>query len=195
MSAPKSPPPGSMPSSLGSPDVQSMMNQAMAAKNAGGGATTGSPALTPPGAMNPATTSTRSPRPVGTPLQELKYIGKDVGQGVLGIIQSLFPPLRILPSDTPETQAKKNQMAQKMQQWDQDRIQFAHQRYQEEMTKKQQEEQVEQQKAAQKAAQSKDLPTPSGKRSGAAAPGQGQSKKQSFMDDFDKKRQQLSSAS
>jgi hypothetical protein len=198
MSQQKSPPPGSMPSSLGSPDVQSMMNQMMAAKSGNGGqpaSSGGNPTSSgQPAGTNPAAAAQRDPRAIGTPLQEIKYVGQDVGAGILEIIQGFFPQLRILPTDTPETQAKKKQMTQRMQNWDKERIQFAHQKYQEEMQKKKQDEEMEKQKTAQKAAAKQDLPTPAGKKSGAAAPGAGQSKKQSFTDDFNKKRQQLSSA-
>jgi hypothetical protein len=175
MSAKNTPPPGSMPSPFSSPDVQSMMSQTMGGQSGG-------------------QANQRAPRPIGTPVQEVKYLAQDVGEGVLSIIQGLFPQLQILPTDTPETQAKKQELTQRMQQWDQTRIQTAHQQYQQELSRRREQEEVDQQKTQQKAASKQELAIPSGKKDGAAAPIAGKSKKQSFMDDFTQKRKQLSSA-
>jgi hypothetical protein len=197
--------------SPGSADVQSMMRQFGQAGQAGqaGGNSQGNAGGLGGGAANPLAGLTGLPgaktaagnqsqakaRPIGTPLQEAKYFAQDVTQGVLSVLPDFMQEiLGIKPMDTPQDQARKRQMLQNYQKMNAEQQQIVQQKLRADMAKKKQEEEAQQRAAAQQKAAQSELPTPSSKHTGAAAPIGGQSKKKSFMDDFNQKRQQLSSA-
>ena len=171
---PHSPPPGAIPSGAGaspdSPDLQAMMNQ--------------------------ASPTSKTPRPIGTPLQEAKYLGEDMVLGMLQLLPDIFQEmLHIKPTDTPEEIAKKKQLIQNLNQMDDEQRQIVAKEFREkqEKQKEEEEEKVRKQQELQ-AKEQNELPVPKGKTHGIMPGMPGQSKKQSFMDDFNQKRKQLSSA-
>lgn len=160
-----------------SPDISALMNQKV------GGAAAAAPS--------------KPPRPIGTPIQEGKYIAEDVGQGMLQLLPDFMQDvLHTKPSDTPQEKAKKQQLLQNYTRLDSEQQQYVQKQMQAEHMKKQKEEEERMQKRQeeQKKAAESSLPEPKGKVSGAAAGMPGQSRKKSMIDDLNKKRQQLSSA-
>ena len=187
-------PPGAMPPGGGlSPDMMAQLGKmGMGSKQGGKGGSAGLPGMG--GAGGSPGGAGKTPRPVGTPLQEVKYFAGDVAHGVLEVLpdfmQSLFG---ISPADKPEDAARKRQMLQRYQQMNAEQQQFVQQRTKAEYEKKQQEEarqaQAEKAKRQQQAAS---LPVPQGRTHGAGAGMPGQSRKKSTIDDLNKKRQQMS---
>lgn len=164
---PKSPPPGSMPPGFASPDMQSMMGQMGKGQKPGQG-------TSPFGGMTPGSGQQKAPRPVGTPVQEAKYMAEDVAKGLLSVLPDFMQDiLHTRPTDTPEQAAKKRQMLQRYNQLTQEQQQFVQQQYQkqaEEKKKREEEEMKKKQEAEQKAAQD-ELPVPQGKKTGEGMPG------------------------
>jgi hypothetical protein len=199
---------------MSSPDMQAMMNQF--SQKGGTGARTGAasgfsgmpgmPSMPAgkgqaatgkglPGQGGPALNQQQKNRPIGTPLQEAKYLAGDIGQGLLGLLPDFLQPiLGVKPTDTPEEKARKKQMLQRYTQMNADQQQLAQKKFQEQQAqiRQEEEEKAKKQQAAQQ--KSASLPAPTGKRTGAAAGQAGQSRKKSMIDDMNQKRQQLSSA-
>ncbi len=186
---------------LPSHDVGGMMEEFAKQQAAGGGAAGQNPAI--PGTSNiPSVSSAnpqapkqqRTPRPVGTLPQEMKYFAGDVAQGLLSLLpdfmQSMFG---IKPTDTPEDAARKKQMLQRYQQMNADQQQYVQQKVREEQQKKQQEEEEKaQRKQMDEQQAASELPMPQGKTRGEGGPGASQKKR--TVTKLQNDRKKLSSA-
>jgi hypothetical protein len=168
---------------MGSPDVSSMMDQmnAMQGGPAGQSGSTSPLGQTGSGQLGnslasqmPGQQSQKPARPLGTPVQEAKYLAEDVAQGVLSLMPDFMQNmLGLKPTDTPEEAAKKKQVLQRYQQLNAEQQQYVQQQYQKraEEQRKQEEETIrKKQEEQQKAAQSNTV-APQGKQTGAGAQG------------------------
>src|SRR5258708_2212336 len=139
MSAPTSPPPGSVPSGM-SPDMQSTLNQMMGSsgqKNSGTGGASGAAA---PGAS--PRTSPKPPRSIGSLPQEAQYMSEDVAQGLVNLLPDFMQQILGLKStDTPEDAMRKKQMLQRYNQLNDEQQVVVQKQMREEHEKKQKEEQ------------------------------------------------------
>ncbi len=147
MSAPKSPPPGAIPSGGMSPDMQSTLNQMMGANGKTGQG--GMPGVGQPLGDAGASSATRPkpPRAVGSLPQEAKYMAEDVAQGILTLLPDFMQQiLGAKPTDTPEDAARKKQMLQRYNQLNEEQQQVVQKQMQEEQMKKKREEEEKMQK-------------------------------------------------
>jgi len=185
------PNPGAGPSPFSSPDLQSTLNQMGmggvpgAKPGAGGGA--GLPGIG--GAPQPQ----KPPRSIGTPVQEAKYLGKDIGEGVVDFLPPILQSvLGIKSSDAPEEIARKKKMLQKYNQMNAEQQQMVQQRIREREAAAREEEEQKHRERAEAQNRSQDLAQPQGKRSGAGS--DGGSNKARITKKLNDDRQKLSSA-
>ncbi len=186
MPKPGGKPPGSMSSQLGSPDVSSMMQQAMAQKGSSGQASSGSGGQMP--SMNnkqaqqmmkqmggkgagqgQVAGAQQQARSVGSPLEEAKRMVTDVPKEITDNVTTILGLGKA--NIDPEKAAKMKQFHGKWQQLTQQEQMAAQERIQKEQARKQQmeqEEQMKKQKEMQEK-QNKSLQMPTGKQSGQKA--------------------------
>ena len=192
MPGPTSPPPGSIPSGMMSPDMQSTMAQMMG--GGGKGKAGGSSPFSAGGAPNKSQQQ-RPPRPVGSLPQEAKYMTEDVMQGLLSVLPDFMQQiLGVKPTDTPEEVARKKQMLQRYHQMNDEQQQVVQKQMKEaqDKKKKEEEERVKKEQEAKQKAEQDELPMPQGKSRGEGTPGM--SNKQRTLTKLQKDRQTLSSA-
>jgi hypothetical protein len=186
------PPPGSMPPGFSSPDMQSMMGDMTGNQKTGKSGQSGSSPIPFPGTQ---AGQQKSPRPIGTPLEEAKYMAEDVAQGLLSLLPDFMQSiLHTKSTDTPEEAAKKRQMLQRYNQLNAEEQQYVQKQYQkkaEEQKKKEEEEVKKKQEEEQKAAEN-ELPMPQGKQTGEGVPGA--SKKNNALTKMQNDRKKLSNA-
>ncbi|MBW7955855.1 hypothetical protein H3C66_03925 [Patescibacteria group bacterium] len=196
MSGFKSPPPGALPPGLGSPDLSdAMMDQAaaMSQQTAKTGQLPGSQAVS--SLMQGHGGSAKTPRPLTGPVQEAKYVAKDVAGSFL---EFLPPELQSIlggsSSDSPEEAAKKKQMLQRFNQMSAEQQQYVQKKLRSEQIEKQKKEEEEARQRQREAAQAEDVPIPQGKVTGEAAMGAGKSKKSQTISKLQNDRKKLSSS-
>lgn len=204
MSAFKAPPPGAIPSGLGSgPGAESDQDLAsvLGGQASGGGSDPLAGLLSQsgdPGAAQQAGSGGRQrpARPIGTPVQEAKFLAADVAGGVLDLLP---PELRQLlhaqPSDTPAEKQRKHAMFQRFSKLNAEQQAYVQKKLQhEQLVKRQQAEAEAAKRQQQAAAAADDLPIPQGKVSGEAAMGGGQSRKAQTINKLQSDRQKLKNA-
>jgi predicted RND superfamily exporter protein len=137
----------------------------------------------------------QKPRGVGTLTQELvKRPAQDIVKGLKSIFD-IKALLGINTADTPEEQAKKQQLHQRFQKLTDEQQQVAQKNYQEEMQKKKLEmEEEEKKKQAEAEQNAQALAPPSAPKKGPVGPASGQSKKQKSQTQLQQSRQGLSKA-
>lgn len=189
------PPPGSIPG-LGSPDMADAMQDMQSGQPASAGASSHSSMSSISSMMQGQHGKTaQNARSVGSPVQEAKYLAKDIGKGILeflpGPIKNLVSPT---PNDSPEAAMKKRQMLQRYNQMNAEQQAYVNKKLQEEQMEKRKKEEEEKQRTQMLAQQSNDLPVPEGKKTGEAAMGAGKSNKSQTLSKLQNDRKKLSSA-
>lgn len=177
MPGPKSPPPGSIPSPMMSPDVQSMMGQFQAAQAGKSGSSQTPLPPSQSSSSGPMPTQQKTARDVGTLPDEAGRFVSDAKDQLLSAVPDVLQELfHIKTTDTPEEKAKKREQ---LKRWNEmtDAERMAAQQIAEERAarqKKLEEERIEKQKMDEQ--ESTDLPVIQGKS--RAEGGAGQSNKQ-----------------
>lgn len=158
-------PPGSMPSMPPSADIGQMMMESMAKKSGKQGQQQLQQQAMQQMSGQTGQAQQPKPRPVGTPMEELKMAVGDIFEQFKFLLGLQRPP------KTPEEEAQLQQFHQNWQRLDAEQQQVAQMRLQEEMQRKQMMEQEERMKKAQEEQmkQQQDLQIPQGKVSGQAA--------------------------
>lgn len=189
------PPPGAMPSGVGSPDMGELMEE-VAGAGQGTKSTSGQSASQQAvsSALQGKTSSQRSGPSIGTPLTEAKYLGESVAEGVLDFLPGpLKSLLGIKPSDNPEEQQRKRQMIQNYQQMNEEQRQYVLQEAQRQQALKQQQaEEDAQRQQMEEQQRASSVQVPQGKRTGDM--NAHHSKKQQAVTKMQNDRKKLSSA-
>ena len=194
MSGFRPPPPGAMPSGMGSPDISSLMEDATNGAQqttSQSAASASSSVVSPPGHG----ASQKTARPIGSPTQEAKYLANDVAGGLFDllppVIKNLVSPN---PTDSPEESMKKKQMFQRYTQLNSEQQAYVSKKLQAEQVEKQKQHEEEMRQKQLAAQQSSELPVPEGKKTGEAAMGGGKSNKSQTISKLQNDRKKLSSS-